>query len=117
MERLLNKRPANMAVIKQRLEGIAARQTTGQINVSQSLGRTPPPPAEPAYKVIALPPNYVQSQQQQLPKKPRHWLWIMLGIVVVLLLVCGGGGLLLFNFGTHNGATDEANQYYTAVEN
>ena len=112
-----SKRPANMAVIKQRLESIAARQTTGQINFSQSLGRTPPPTAEPAYKVFAPPPNYMQSQQQQPPKKQRRWLWIVLGIVVVPLLVCGGGGLLVFYLGTHNGATDVANQYYTAVKN
>ncbi len=71
-------------------------------------------PQQPQYGIPQVP--YYAPQQQQPPKKRRRWLWIVLGIVGVLLLVCVGGGLLLFNFLTHNGATDAANQYYTAVE-
>jgi len=63
-----------------------------------------------------IPPIPTYGPPQQPPKKRRRWPWIVLGIVVVLVLVCGGGGLLLANFLTHNGATDAANQYYTAVE-
>lgn len=72
-------------------------------------------PQQPQYGIPQVP--YYAPQQQQPPKKRRRWLWIVLGIVVVLLLACGGGFVLLFYLGTHNGATDVANQYYTAVEN
>jgi len=78
-------------------------------------GQPTQPYGQPQYGIPQM-PNYVPQQQQQPPKKRRRWPWIVLGIVVVLLLICGGGGLLLFNFVTHNGATDVANQYYTAIE-
>lgn len=78
-------------------------------------GQPTQPYGQPQYGIPQM-PNYVPQQQQQPPKKRRRWPWIVLGIVVILLLVCGGGGLFLFNFFTHNGATDAANQYYTAVE-
>ncbi len=71
-------------------------------------------PQQPQYGIPQI-PNYA-PQQQQPPKKRRRWPWIVLGIVVVLLLVCGGGFVLLFYLGTHNGATDAASQYYTAIE-
>ena len=69
---------------------------------------------QPQYGIPQVP--YYAPQQQQPPKKRRRWLWIVLGVVGVLLLVCVGGGVLLFYLGTHNGATDAANQYYTAIE-
>ena len=68
---------------------------------------------QPQYGIPQI-PNY--GQQQPPPKKRRRWPWIVLGIVIVLLLVCGGGGFLLYNVAFHNGATDAANQYFTAVE-
>jgi hypothetical protein len=92
-------------------------------------GQQPPPYGQPPYgqpqqqspqqygqSQYGIPqiPNY--GQPEPPPKRRRRWPWIVLGIIVVLLLVCGGGGFLLFNFASHNGATDAANQYYTAVE-
>jgi serine/threonine protein kinase len=74
-----------------------------QIQPSYHTPSSPIYPA-PAPNMAAAPPGYVLV------------LWIVLGIVVVLLLVCGGGFVLLFYLGTHNGATDAANQYYTAIE-
>jgi hypothetical protein len=93
-------------------------------------GQQPPPYGQPPYgqpqqqppQQYGQPPygipqiqNY--GQQQPPPKKRRRWPWIVLGIVIVLLLVCGGGGFLLYNVAFHNGATDVAKQYFTAVEN
>jgi hypothetical protein len=67
----------------------------------------------PAVPTVPAAPGYGAPQQR---KPGRRKLWIVLGVIAALMVACGISGFVGIKFLFHNGATDVATQYYTAIK-